>query len=98
MRTYDSRSAAELFGVDGWFKASASDANGTGCVEVNFARVPSDSWFKASASNANGTGCVEVTFGQPGVVGLRDSKNPDGGAFAFTAAEWRAFRAHVSRD
>lgn len=71
MRTYDSRSAAELFGVDGW--------------------------FKASASNANGTGCVEVAFGQPGVVGLRDSKNPDGGAFAFTATEWRAFRAYVSR-
>ncbi|MDQ3789844.1 MAG: DUF397 domain-containing protein [Actinomycetota bacterium] len=72
MRTYDSRSAAELFGVDGW--------------------------FKASASNANGTGCVEVTYGQPGAVGLRDSKNPDGGAFAFTAAEWRAFRARVSSD
>ena len=72
MRTYDSPSAAEVFGVDGW--------------------------FKASASNANGTGCVEVTFGVPGVVGLRDSKHPEGGAFAFTAAEWRAFRAGLGRD
>lgn len=72
MRTYGSGAAAELFGVDGW--------------------------FKAKASNDNGTGCVEVTFGVPGVVGLRDSKHPEGGAFAFTAAEWRAFRACVSRD
>jgi hypothetical protein len=65
MRTYDSQSAVELFGVDGW--------------------------FKASASNDNGTGCVEVTFNAPGVVGLRDSKHPEGGAFAFTPGEWRAF-------
>lgn len=36
MRTYDSRSAAELFNVDAWFKASASEGNGTGCVEVTF--------------------------------------------------------------
>ena len=96
MRTHDSRSAAELFGIDGWFKAAASSANGTGCVEVNFARVPADAWFKASASDANGTGCVEVTFGEPGVVGLRDSKHPAGGAFAFSPAEWRAFLSHVT--
>jgi hypothetical protein len=68
MRTYDSRSAAELFGVDGW--------------------------FKASASNSNGTGCVEVSFGDG--VGLRDSKHPEGGAFAFTSTEWRAFLSHVT--
>lgn len=70
MRTYDSQSAAELFGVDGW--------------------------FKAKASNSNGTGCVEVTFGGPGAVGLRDSKCPEGGAFAFTPAEWRAFLSHLT--
>ena len=96
MRTCDSRSAAELFGVDGWFKAKASNDNGTGCVEVNFARVPADSWFKAKASDSNGTGCVEVTFGVPGAVGLRDSKCPQGGAFAFTPAEWRAFLSHLT--
>ena len=97
MRTCDSRSAADLFGVDSWFKASASNANGTGCVEVSFARVPADSWFKGSASESNGTGCVEVTFGVPGAVGLRDSKHPNGGAFAFTPAEWRAFLSHVTQ-
>jgi hypothetical protein len=70
MRTYDSQSAAELFGVDGWFKAAASESNGTGCVEV--------------------------TFGAPGVVGLRDSKHPEGGAFAFTPAEWRTFLSCAS--
>lgn len=70
MRTYDSRSATELFGVAGW--------------------------FKASASNSNGTGCIEVTFGESGVVGLRDSKHLEGGAFALTPAEWRAFLSHVT--
>lgn len=58
MRTYDNRSAAELFEVDGW--------------------------VRASASSDNGTGRVEVTFGVPGAVGLRDSKHPEGVAFAFT--------------
>jgi len=54
----------------------------------------SNSWFKATASDSNGTGCVEVNFG-PGVVGLRDSKNPDGGLFVFSAADWRAFLRKV---
>jgi hypothetical protein len=48
-------------------------------------------WFKATASDSNGTGCVEVNFGSGRVVGLRDSKNPNGGVFAFSAAQWRAF-------
>lgn len=69
MRTYNARTAAELFGVDGWFKASASSDNGTGCVEV---------------------------AGKPGEVGLRDSKHPEGGAFGFTAAEWRSFLRYVA--
>jgi hypothetical protein len=56
-----------------------------------------DGWFKASASEGNGTGCVEVTFGEPGVVGLRDSKHPEGGVFAFSPVEWRAFLSHVAR-
>jgi uncharacterized protein DUF397 len=53
-------------------------------------------WFKAAASSSNGTGCVEVTFGAPGVVGLRDSKHPEGGAFAFSSDEWRAFLSRVT--
>lgn len=96
MRTYDSPSAAGVFGVDGWFKASASNDNGTGCVEVNFASVPAGGWFKANASSDNGTGCVEVTFDVPNVVGLRDSKHPEGGAFAFTPGEWRAFLSRIT--
>ncbi|MGQ0837242.1 DUF397 domain-containing protein [Actinokineospora sp.] len=36
MRTYDPRAAATAFEADGWFKATASNDNGTGCVEVNF--------------------------------------------------------------
>ncbi|HEX6355285.1 DUF397 domain-containing protein [Actinophytocola sp.] len=54
-----------------------------------------DGWFKARASSDNGTGCVEVSFGAPGVVGLRDSKQPDGGVFMFDPAEWRTFLARL---
>lgn len=70
MRTFAPRDAATLFGADGWFKASASDSNGTGCVEINF-----------------GTG---------GLVGLRDSKHPQGGSFVFSREEWRRFLDHCS--
>jgi hypothetical protein len=70
MRTYEARTAATLFGTDGWFKATASEGNGTGCVEVN------------------------LTTG--GLVGLRDSKHPQGAAFVFTTKEWRTFLSTVT--
>jgi hypothetical protein len=34
---------------------------------------------------------VEVNFGEGGLVGLRDSKHPQGGAFVFTTKEWCTF-------
>ncbi|MGH3621921.1 MAG: DUF397 domain-containing protein [Sciscionella sp.] len=37
MQTYDPRTATTPFEGDGWFKATASSDNGTGCVEVNVA-------------------------------------------------------------
>ncbi|MGI5151440.1 DUF397 domain-containing protein [Plantactinospora sp. CA-294935] len=45
-------------------------------------------WRKSSAS-LNGD-CVEVAS-LPDGVGVRDSKNPDGGALRFTRSQWRAF-------
>jgi hypothetical protein len=51
-------------------------------------------WFKASyTTNANA--CVEVRFDGESTR-LRDSKNPDGPAFAFGSAPWRAFLTEVS--
>lgn len=48
-------------------------------------------WRKSTRSGGNGGDCVEVARNLPGVVAVRDSKNPAGPALAFTPAEWRAF-------
>ena len=52
--------------------------------------LTSAEWRKSSYSTNNGN-CVEVTRSLPGVVAVRDSKDPDGPALVFTADEWRAF-------
>ncbi|GLW10227.1 hypothetical protein Misp01_53550 [Microtetraspora sp. NBRC 13810] len=48
-------------------------------------------WRKASRSGANGGQCVEVATNLPGVVVVRDSKDPEGPKLVFTPGEWRAF-------
>jgi hypothetical protein len=50
-------------------------------------------WRKSSYSGGNGGNCVEVARNLPGVVAVRDSKNPAGPALTFTPDEWRAFLA-----
>jgi len=52
-------------------------------------------WRKSSRSNGHGGQCVEVAANLPGIVALRDSKNPHGPKLIFTPAEWRAFLAGV---
>lgn len=49
-------------------------------------------WRKASASNYNG-GCVEIAANLPGVVAIRDSKRPEGGAHVVGRAAFAAFLA-----
>jgi Domain of unknown function (DUF397). len=48
-------------------------------------------WRKSSHSGGNGGACVEVAGNFPGMVAIRDSKNPTGPILTFTASEWRAF-------
>jgi hypothetical protein len=48
-------------------------------------------WRKSSRSNSNGGACVEVADNLPGLVAVRDSKDPAGPALTFTPAAWRAF-------
>jgi hypothetical protein len=48
-------------------------------------------WRKSTYSGSNGGNCVEVAANLPGVVAVRDSKDPDGGALVFATREWRAF-------
>ena len=56
--------------------------------------LTSVSWRKSTYSGANGGNCVEVGD-LPGTVAVRDSKDPDGPALLFTAAQWAAFTARV---
>ncbi|MFE4516939.1 DUF397 domain-containing protein [Kitasatospora sp. NPDC056783] len=49
-------------------------------------------WFKSSHSG-NGGSCVEVSADYPGVIPVRDSKDPEGPALVFPAAAWRSFVA-----
>jgi hypothetical protein len=51
-------------------------------------------WQKSSYS-ANAGNCVEVARNLPGLVAVRDSKDPAGPALIFTLAEWQAFTANV---
>ncbi|MER7210664.1 DUF397 domain-containing protein [Streptosporangium sp. NPDC001559] len=53
------------------------------------------SWRKATASGDNGQ-CVEVATNLPGIVAVRDSKDPSGPALAFTPTQWRSFIGHVN--
>ncbi|MEV4722200.1 DUF397 domain-containing protein [Micromonospora humida] len=48
-------------------------------------------WRKSSRSSTNGGACVEVAGNLVDVVGVRDSKDPNGPALVFAPTAWRAF-------
>jgi len=50
---------------------------------------PGSRWRKSSYSDRE-SNCVEVT-GQSGAVAVRDTKNLQGPALAFTPGSWQAF-------
>lgn len=52
-------------------------------------------WRKSSFSNANGGACVEVARNLPGVVAVRDSKDPDGPKLVFEPGQWAVFTSRV---
>ena len=47
-------------------------------------------WRKSSYSSQDGN-CVEVATNLPGMVAVRDSKDPGGPGLFISTAEWRAF-------
>jgi hypothetical protein len=51
-------------------------------------------WRKSTYSN-NGGSCIEVRSGVPGMVAVRDSKDPDGPALTFTPGQWMTFTSTV---
>ncbi|MGC5031090.1 DUF397 domain-containing protein [Micromonospora sp. DT229] len=48
-------------------------------------------WRKSTRSGDNGGNCIEVATNIPGLVAVRDSKNPGGPALLFTPAVWLSF-------
>ncbi|MER5453998.1 DUF397 domain-containing protein [Micromonospora sp. NPDC002389] len=48
-------------------------------------------WRKSSRSGGNGGECVEVADNLPGVIAVRDSKDPHGPALTFTPTAWANF-------
>ncbi|MDH6108841.1 hypothetical protein P3T36_002972 [Kitasatospora sp. MAP12-15] len=51
-------------------------------------------WRKSTYSGGGGE-CVEVADGMPGVMPVRDSKDPEGGFLTFSADAWQAFVSGV---
>ena len=52
-------------------------------------------WHKSTRSNGSGGACVEVARNLPGIVAVRDSKNPHGPVLTLESAGWREFVADV---
>ncbi|MBQ0991161.1 DUF397 domain-containing protein [Micromonospora sp. H61] len=48
-------------------------------------------WRKSIRSGPDGGNCVEVASNLPGLVAVRDSKDPTGPALLFPPDAWRAF-------
>ncbi|MEU4556606.1 DUF397 domain-containing protein [Micromonospora violae] len=54
-------------------------------------------WRKSSKSGNNGGDRVEVAANLPGVVGVRDSKDPAGPTLAFDPTAWARFLVLAKR-
>jgi hypothetical protein len=59
--------------------------------------LSSANWHKSTYSGGSGGDCLEVTYHHPGLVPVRDSKNPDGPKLVLRAETWSAFVADLRR-
>ncbi|MFX4293863.1 DUF397 domain-containing protein [Streptomyces bohaiensis] len=48
-------------------------------------------WIKSSHSGASNGDCVEFARNLPGLIPVRDSKNPAGATLALSPESWRGF-------
>ncbi|MEU8038250.1 DUF397 domain-containing protein [Streptosporangium sp. NPDC049078] len=60
---------------------------------------PSDligaAWRKSSYSGGSSDNCVEVAMNLPGLVAVRDSKDPSGPMLTFSPTAWNDFLAGI---
>jgi len=56
-------------------------------TEIDLSRAE---WHKSSYSGQSGN-CVEVARNPPGLVAIRDSKQPDGARLVVSQETWRVF-------
>jgi hypothetical protein len=56
-------------------------------TEIDLSRAE---WWKSSYSGQSGN-CVEVARNLPGLVAVRDSKEPDGARLVVSRETWRVF-------
>ncbi|REK90100.1 DUF397 domain-containing protein [Streptomyces inhibens] len=82
--SFSGASGGDCLEVATWRKSSYSGGDGGNCLEVA-------TWRKSTHSGGDGGDCLEVSDELPGVVPVRDSKNPHGPALAFRAPAWSAF-------
>ncbi|MEU5881998.1 DUF397 domain-containing protein [Spirillospora sp. NPDC047279] len=55
-------------------------------------------WRKSSHSGGDHGNCVELATLRAGRIGMRDSKDPDGGVLTFTRADVAALLAHLKES
>ncbi|MFD3558820.1 DUF397 domain-containing protein [Streptomyces sp. NPDC058686] len=60
--------------------------------------LTSVTWHKSSYSGGSGGECLEVSHDHPGLVPVRDSKNPDGPKLVLRAYAWSAFITDLKRE
>lgn len=74
-----------------WRKSSYSQGGGRQCVEIGYV------WRKSSYSSGGGQECVEVAANVPGVIALRDSKNPTAGHHEVTPHTFHTLLTAIER-